>query len=111
MRWRQRRKLESDFEAPDLVALARRATTLDSSVLYDALETTLSNAGNYFRSYRQTHEPDYLAELGLAGQAIFVMANELSLRAGGPLVIEQQVKKQQQQAARQVREPKPSRPY
>lgn len=108
VRHRQAKKLEKSFEAPDLLALARRANTQDSPALFDAVETTLSNASRYFSEYRQTHDADYLAELGLAGQALFVMANELSLRAGAPLAVDEPPPPLK---SRQVKERRPSRPY
>lgn len=99
MSLRRRKNRRPPFEAPDLVALAERATRLDNHEIFTAVDTTLSNLGRYVSEYRQTMNSDYLGELMLGAQALYVMAAELSVRRGEP------------PAGTPTRQPRPSRPY
>jgi hypothetical protein len=70
------------LEAPDLLALADRATRLDNGEILDAVDTTLSSLCRYVPEFRRTRQSDYLAEISLASQALYVMAEEMLTRAG-----------------------------
>ena len=78
----RRKKKTPAFEAPDLIDLAERAVRLDNSEILDALDVTLSSLCKYIPEFRRTKEKDYLGEIDLAAQAIYVMAKELATRAG-----------------------------
>ena len=78
----KRKQKSPTFDAPDLVALAERSVRLDNGEILDALDVTLSSLCKYVPEYRRTKEKDFLGEIDLAAQAIYVMAKELSIRAG-----------------------------
>lgn len=84
MRKKKLRQAEKSFEAPDLAALAERAVRLDSPELHNALETTIVNMGRYMSEYRQQRNGDFLGELMIGAQAVYVMAAEESTRIGEP---------------------------
>jgi hypothetical protein len=65
-----------------LIALAERAVKLDSSEILNAMDVTLSNLCLFIPEYRKTMFNEYLGEIDLASQAIYVMARELSNRVG-----------------------------
>ena len=77
-------QLERAFDAPDLMALADRATRLDSPQLWEALDTTINNLGRYMTEYRQHRNGDFLGEMMLGAQAVYSMAAEESSRIGEP---------------------------
>lgn len=70
------------LETPDLLDLADRATKLDNSEILNALDITLSNICRYVPEFRRTRQSDYLAEISMGAQAIYVMVEEMATRAG-----------------------------
>ena len=79
---KRRRKQLPEFEAPDLAALAERAVRLDNGEIHSALETTVSTLDRYVYEYRRANDPDFLSEMLLSAQAVYVMAHELLVRRG-----------------------------
>lgn len=70
------------LETPDLLDLADRATRLDNGEIIDALDVTLSNLCRYVPEFRRTRQADYMAEVALGAQALYVMAEEILTRSG-----------------------------
>jgi hypothetical protein len=70
------------LETPDLLDLADRTTKLDNGEILDALDITLSSICRYVPEFRRTRDSDYLGEISMAAQAIYVMAEEMATRAG-----------------------------
>jgi len=79
---KRRKRGSATFDAPDLADLASRALGLDNGAIIDAMDITLSNLCRYLPAYRQTKDLDYLGEIDLAAQALYVMAKELATRRG-----------------------------
>lgn len=76
------KKSRPKLDTPDLLDLADRATKLDNPEIIDQMDTTLSNLCRYLPEFRRTRQGDYLAEISMAAQALYVMAEEMATRAG-----------------------------
>jgi hypothetical protein len=79
---RKRRKKAPEFDAPDLLALAERVTRLGNNEIIEQLDITLATLNRYVPEFRRTRDADYLGEIGLGAQALYVMAKELGVRQG-----------------------------
>lgn len=77
-----RKKRKATFDAPDLLALADRTVRLDSTEILNAMDVTLSSLCRYIPEYRRTMQNEYLGEIDLAAQALYVMSQELAERVG-----------------------------
>lgn len=75
-------KRRPSLETPDLLDLADRATRLDNGEILDALDITISNIGRYASEFRHSRNTDFLAEMSMAAQAVYVMVEEMATRAG-----------------------------
>jgi hypothetical protein len=81
MSW-TRKKSRPKLDTPDLLDLAERSTRLDNGEMLDAMDITLSNLCRYLPEFRRTRQADYLGEISMAAQALYVMAEEMATRAG-----------------------------
>ena len=82
------RRSKRKLDAPDLRALADRVHKLDISECVDAMDITLSTLCKYIPEYRRTKDFYLLNEIGMAAEAIYVMAHEIETRreVGRPLI-------------------------
>jgi hypothetical protein len=78
----RKRKSRPKLETPDLIDLADRATKLDNGEILDAVDITLSNLCKYVPEFRRTRDSDFLGEISMGAQALYVMAEEMATRAG-----------------------------
>lgn len=78
----KRRTKVPSLETPDLLDLAHRAKGLDNGEILDAVDITLSNLGRFTSEFRRSRESDYLGEISMGAQALYVMAEEMATRAG-----------------------------
>jgi hypothetical protein len=79
---RKRKKAAPEFEAPDLLGLAQRVTRLGNNEIVDQLDVTLGTLIRYIQEWRHSRDADYLGEIALGAQAIYVIAKELGVRQG-----------------------------
>ena len=83
-----KRRSRPKLDTPDLLDLADRATRLDNGEILDTLDITLSNLCRYLPEFRRTRQTDYLGEMSMAAQAIYVMVEEMATRAGARAIDE-----------------------
>lgn len=74
---RRRRKEVDPLNSAELL---RRASKLDSDDLLESMETTLNNLCRYMIDYRRERRVEYLGEIKMTAEGIFVMAGELDRR-------------------------------
>ena len=82
MKKKTRQRLQQGFDAPYLQDLARRSVRLDNEELIRTLDTCMSTLNRYALEYSRTKDVDYLGEIQLTAQSVYVVAAELDARRG-----------------------------